>query len=67
MTGLEVLRALRTDDATRGVRVLVLSNSSNERDAREITNLGVTGYLVKANLSLQELGDHVARLMEVER
>jgi hypothetical protein len=34
---------------------------------REVTNLGVTGYLVKANLSLQELGDHVARLMEVER
>lgn len=67
MTGLEVLRALRTDEATRGVRVLVLSNSSNERDAREITNLGVAGYLVKANLSLQELGDHVARLVEVER
>ena len=30
----------------------------------EIRSLGVTDYLVKANLSLQELGDRVARILE---
>jgi DNA-binding NarL/FixJ family response regulator len=44
--------------------VLVLSNSSNERDVEEVRSLGVAGYLVKANLSLQELSDHVARLLD---
>jgi CheY-like chemotaxis protein len=64
VTGIEVLRALRSQDATRDVRVLVLSNSSREQDLEEIKRLGVTDYLVKANLSLQELGDRVARILE---
>lgn len=64
LSGIEVLRALRADEATRKIRVLILSNSSREQDLEEIKALGVTGYLVKANLSLQELGDRVAQLLE---
>lgn len=64
VTGIEVLRSLRAAEATRAIPVLILSNSSRERDLEEIKNLGVTDYLVKANLSLQELGDRVARLLE---
>lgn len=64
VTGLEVLRALRSEEKTRAVPVLVLSNSSNERDVEEVRALGIAGYLVKANLSLQDLGDHVGRLLE---
>jgi CheY-like chemotaxis protein len=64
VSGLEVLRTLRAEEKTRSVPVLILSNSSREQDLREIKELGVTDYLVKANLSLQELGDRVARLLE---
>lgn len=63
MTGLEVLRALREDEATRDIKVLVLSNSSREQDMLEIERLGVSGYWVKANLSLQELGELVGRIV----
>lgn len=63
MTGLEVLRALRAQEPTRGIPVLILSNSSREQDAEEIRTLGVSDYLVKTNLSLQELGDRVTRLL----
>lgn len=63
MSGLEVLRVLRATESTRHVPVLVLSNSSRERDVAEIENLDAVGYLVKSNLSLQELGDRVARLL----
>jgi CheY-like chemotaxis protein len=63
MTGLEVLRALSAQGPTRGIPVLILSNSSREQDAEEIRTLGVCDYLVKANLSLQELGDRVTRLL----
>lgn len=62
--GVEVLRALKADDRTRGIPVLVLSNSSREKDVEEVMRLGAVGYLVKANLSLQELGDRVSRLLE---
>lgn len=64
MTGIEVLRTLRTQEPTRGIPVMILSNSSREQDAEEIRTLGVCDYLVKANLSLQELGDRVTRLLE---
>lgn len=64
ITGIEVLRTLRAEASTREVPVLILSNSSREQDMEEIKSLGVTDYLVKANLSLQELGDRVARILE---
>jgi CheY-like chemotaxis protein len=64
VTGMEVLRALRAEEATKWIRVLILSNSSREQDLEAIKELGVTDYLVKANLSLQELGDRVAQLLE---
>jgi DNA-binding response OmpR family regulator len=64
LSGLEVLRSLRGEAATRGLPVLILSNSSREQDVSEITRLGVAGYLVKADLSLKALGDRVARILE---
>ena len=64
VSGMEVLRTLRAQEPTRSIPVMILSNSSREQDVEEIRSLGVVDYLVKANLSLQELGDRVARLLE---
>ena len=63
VSGLEVLRSLRADTRTKGVPVLILSNSSREQDRAEINQFDIAGYLVKSNLSLQDLGDHVAQLL----
>ena len=63
MSGLEVLRALRSGEATRAVPVLVLSNSSRDQDIADVNSLGVCGYFVKSNLSLQELGELVERVL----
>lgn len=63
LTGIEVLRALRADAQTQAIPVLVLSNSSREQDMQEAKALGVVGYFVKANLSLQELGHWVERYL----
>lgn len=63
MSGLDVLRALRSDPATRAVPVLVLSNSSREQDVREVEALGVVGYMVKSNMSLKELGERIDQLL----
>jgi len=63
LTGIEVLRALRADPRTKAVPVLILSNSSREQDQAQIDQFEIAGYFVKSNLSLQELGEHVARLL----
>ncbi len=65
MSGIEVLRALKADEGTRNIPVLVLSNSSQEDSMQQAMTLGAVAYLVKANLSLDQLGDRVAKLLEV--
>jgi len=64
LTGTEVLRALKADEAMRDIPVIILTNSSKESDIQEINALGVAGYQVKANLSLEELGQQVRMLLE---
>jgi CheY-like chemotaxis protein len=63
LTGTEVLRALKADEAMRDIPVIILTNSSKESDIQEINALGVAGYQVKANLSLEELGQQVRKLL----
>lgn len=62
-TGIEVLQELRRNPETAHLRVLILSNSSKELEVHEATNLGVSGYWIKANLSLQELSDRIEAVL----
>jgi CheY-like chemotaxis protein len=64
VSGIEVLKELKSDEKTRAIPVIILTNSSKETDIREIESLGVSGYLVKANLSLEELGNQVKQALE---
>jgi CheY-like chemotaxis protein len=59
LDGFEVLSALKQDDATAHIPVLVLSNLGQERDVTQAKALGAVAFLVKANLSLQDLVDRV--------
>lgn len=61
LSGLDVLRSLKAADETRDIPVVILSNSSRAIEMDEATALGAAGYLVKANLSLQDLIEHVRR------
>ena len=63
LSGIEVLRVIRSEATTRSVRVVILTNSSREQDANEARQLGIDGYYVKANLSLEKLGNEVKQLL----
>lgn len=45
--GLEVLRAMRADERTRLIPVVVMTSSREERDVIESYRLGVNSYVVK--------------------
>ena len=45
--GLEVLRAIRKDERTRLIPVVVMTSSNEERDVIESYKLGVNSYVVK--------------------
>ena len=65
MSGIDVLRQVKGDPATQGIPVVILSNSSRELERADAKSLGAIDYLIKANLSLQALGDRVEELIGV--
>jgi len=55
MSGFDVLKAIKSDDATKGIKVIVFSNLGEESDIKTCLDLGASDYLVKANFTLDEL------------
>ena len=45
--GLEVLRALKSNDATKTIPVVILTSSAEQRDMLDSYELGVNSYIVK--------------------
>ena len=46
-SGLEILRAIKSDPALRTIPVVMLSSSREEKDLRQSYELGANGYIVK--------------------
>ena len=53
--GFEVLRALKANPATAAIPVIVMSNLGQPHDVQQALEAGAVTYLIKANLSLQDL------------
>ena len=47
VTGIEVLKILKSDDRTRSIPVVVLTSSQQEKDVTESYRLGANSYIVK--------------------
>lgn len=45
--GIEVLRAIKADERTKRIPVVVMTSSQEERDVAETYDLGVNSYVVK--------------------
>ena len=60
LSGLDTLAALKQNEKTKGIPVVILSNSSGEADMRKAQELGAVGYWIKASLSLHELGSRIS-------
>ncbi|MGB9598522.1 MAG: response regulator [Minisyncoccales bacterium] len=56
MTGLEILKELKENDSTKGIKVVILTNVSSEIERiQKSMELGATAYLIKSEYSLEEL------------
>ena len=59
--GIEVLRTIRGDERTRGLPVVVLTSSAEDRDVVEAYRLAVNSYIVKP-VDFENFSDAVAQL-----
>jgi CheY-like chemotaxis protein len=47
MNGIEFLRALRSDEKLKHIKVFVMTTSGEEQDRKATEELGISGYLMK--------------------
>ena len=64
LDGFGVLQALRQDERTAHIPVMVMSNLGQESDIQLARERGATAYYVKSNTSLQDLGARVQELLD---
>lgn len=59
--GLAALRQIRAEDWGKSVPVIILTNLGEEESPKELKSLGISGYIVKADLTPRQV---VARVKE---
>jgi DNA-binding response OmpR family regulator len=55
LNGFEVLSEMKTNQKMRGIPVIVLSNLSQAEDIKRATELGAIDFMVKADLSINDV------------
>lgn len=61
--GYEILRKIRAHATNSKTKVLVFSNLSDEARIDKALTLGASRYLVKTNVTLEELAEHLKEMM----
>ena len=61
--GFSVLQDMKADPALANIPVLILSNLSQATDAEETKRLGAVDFIVKSDVSLQELIERIKKLL----
>ena len=62
LNGFEVLRAIKADDSTKHIPVIVLLNLSQPTDEAEARQTGALDAIVKADISLEDLTERIAKI-----
>lgn len=59
--GFETLKELKADSALKDIKVIVLSNLGQDEDIKKAKSLGAVDYVVKANVSIQQMMDMIKK------
>src|ERR1700733_8679394 len=65
MDGFAVLQSIRSRaDASKNVPIIVVSNLGQDKDKERAKSLGATEYLVKADVSIEEIVGKIQSILE---
>ena len=62
--GFETLKELKADAALKDIKVMILSNLSQEEDKKRVMDMGAAEYVVKADVSFSEVTKLVKKHLE---
>lgn len=61
--GFDVLKELKADEKLKDVKVVVVSNLSQEEDYKRASRLGADVYLFKVNMSIDDMVEKVKQIL----
>jgi two-component system alkaline phosphatase synthesis response regulator PhoP len=64
MNGFEVLKTLKSSTELKHIPVVILSNLSQETDEDEAKKLGAIDFIVKSDISLEDLVTRINKLLK---
>jgi CheY-like chemotaxis protein len=65
MSGMEVLEIIKSDAATKGIPIVMLTNLSGKHDVESALAKGAMEYWVKSDLRPRELSDKVKKILKI--
>jgi DNA-binding response OmpR family regulator len=63
LPGYDVLKALKENQSTAGVPVVILTNLGQDSDIKKALDAGASAYAIKANLGLEDLVALVRKIL----
>lgn len=64
ISGIEVLKKLRSENSTKDIPILVLTNYSQNEIIKEANDLGIQGYLHKVEMTPTKVVEHINELLK---
>jgi DNA-binding response OmpR family regulator len=62
--GFEILKQLKADEKLKNIPVIIFSNLSEDKDIDKAKSMGANDFLVKSNFTLDELVQHINRILK---
>lgn len=64
--GFEVIREMKADDALKDIKIVVLTNLSKEEEKQRVLSMGVSDYMVKGNISIDDIVKKVGNYLPIK-
>jgi len=65
MDGYEVLKAMKSDESTKNIPIILLTNLGSLNDVEKALGLGATTYLIKADYKLEEVAKKIKEVLNI--
>jgi DNA-binding response OmpR family regulator len=64
--GFEVIEALKADEETKNIPIILLTNLGSLNDVEKALKMGANNYLVKADYKMEEVARKVKEVLKME-
>ena len=64
MSGLSILEEMRKNKLGENIKVVILTNQSDEKDKEVAQKLGISGYIVKSTVTPSEVVEEIMKIIK---